>query len=368
MALGQLIIASGEASSDMRYAAGFSTPDDFIWFSAGPCRGVVMSPLEYGRACRSAAPGVKVFTEKEWGGPDRREIICAVARKYGVTGFSVPGDFPLLWADRLRGAGLVIRPEEAPFFPGREKKSGDEVRMITSALRQAEAGCRRAFDVLRETEIARDRTLLWRGAPLTSELLRFEIDSTMMKGGMLASGTICAGGVQGSQPHNQGSGVLHADAPIVMDIFPRSASTGYWGDLTRTVVRGKPADIVKRAYDAVLDARETAKKGIRAGVPGSEIHKIAADVLEKHNFHTGRGEAGDHGFFHGLGHGVGLDIHESPRLSPRGTEPLRPGAVVTVEPGLYYPEWGGIRLEDMVYLDPAGSVRTLTGIEDFLVL
>jgi Xaa-Pro aminopeptidase len=368
MVLGKLIIASGEASSDMRYAAGFSTPDDFIWFSAGPCRGVIMSPLEYNRACRSAAPGVKVFTEREWGGPDRKAVICAVAQKYGVPGFAVPEDFPLLWADRLRSSGLVIRPEEAPFFPEREKKSEDEVNMITSALRQAEAGCRRAFAILRETEIARDKTLLWNGVPLTSELLRFEIDSTMMKGGMQAAGTICAGGVQGSQPHNQGSGILFAGSPIVMDIFPRSASTGYWGDLTRTVVRGTPPDIVKRAYDAVLDARETAKKAIRAGVPGSEIHKIAANVLEKHNFHTGSGEAGDYGFFHGLGHGVGLDIHESPRLSPRGTAPLEPGAVVTVEPGLYYPEWGGIRLEDMVYLDPAGPVRTLTETEDFLVL
>jgi len=368
MALGQLIIASGEASSDMRYAAGFSTPDDFIWFAAGPCRGAVMSPLEYDRACRSAAPGVKVFTEKEWGGPDRKAVICAIAQKYGVSGFSVPEDFPLLWADRLRGAGLVIRPEKAPFFPERGTKSETEIGMIVSALRQAEAGCRRAFAVLRETEIARDRTLLWNGTPLTSEILRFEIDSTMMKGGMSASGTICAGGVQGSQPHNQGSGVLRADAPVVMDIFPRSAATGYWGDLTRTVVRGTPPDIVKKAYDAVLDARETAKKRICAGIPGSEIHRIAADVLEKHNFHTGRGETGDYGFFHGLGHGVGLDIHEGPRLSPRGTEPLQPGAVVTVEPGLYYPEWGGIRLEDMVYLDPSGSVRTLTEIEDFLVL
>ena len=374
MSLGQLILASGEASSDMRYAAGFSTPDEFIWFSAGSLRGVVMSALEYNRARRSAAPGVQVFSEEEWGGPDRLTMIRNIAEKYKLTGFSVPGDFPLKWADRLRNAGLVVKAdagspfEERPFFPEREIKSEDEAAKITFSLRQAEAGCRRAFAVLRETETARDNTLLWHGEPLTSEILRFEIDSTMMKSGMLATGTICAGGEQGSRPHDQGSGVLRADVPIVMDIFPRSAATGYWGDLTRTVVRGVPSDIVKKAYDAVLDARETAKKRLAAGVIPSSVHDEAARVLEKYGFYTGRGEKGDYGFFHGLGHGVGLDIHEAPRLSRRCEEPLKPGIVVTVEPGLYYPEWGGIRLEDMVYIDLSGRPRCLTQIEDFLVL
>lgn len=368
MPLGQLILASGEASSDMRYASGFSTPDDFIWFSAGSLRGVVMSALEYNRARRSAAPGVQVFSEDDWGGPDRLTMLRNIAGKYKLAGFAVPGDFPLKWADRLRNAGLVVKAEEGPFFPERETKSEDEAAKITFSLRQAEAGCRRAFAVLRETEIARDRTLLWHGGPLTSEILRFEIDSTMMKSGMLATGTICAGGEQGSRPHEQGSGVLRADSPIVMDIFPRSAATGYWGDLTRTVVRGVPSDIVKKAYDAVLDARETAKKRLAAGVIPSSVHDTAARVLEKYGFHTGHGEHGDYGFFHGLGHGVGLDIHEGPRLSRRCDDPLKAGVVVTVEPGLYYPEWGGIRLEDMVYIDLSGRPRCLTQIEDFLVL
>ena len=365
---GKLIIASGESSADLRYASGISTPDDFIWFFAGETRGVVMSSLEYNRAKNSALPGVCVFHDEEMGGPERLSIIQNIARRYGLSGFTVPSDFPLIWADRIRGCGLLIKPCEGDFFPERKFKDEIEAAKITASLRQAESGCRRAFAVLRETEIASDRALIWNGRPLTSEILRAEIDCEMMRGGMLATGTICAGGFQGSQPHNTGSGILYADEPIVMDIFPRSAETGYWGDLTRTVVRGKPADIVKKAYDAVLEARETAKKLIAPGVPQCDIHNAAVRVLEKHGFYTGHGEKGDFGFFHSLGHGVGLDIHEMPRLSPGAKEKLAPGAVVTVEPGLYYPEWGGIRLEDIVYLDLQGRARCLTEIEDFLVL
>ena len=366
--LGRLIIDAGEISADLRYASGFSTPDDFIWFEAVDLRGVVMSSLEYNRAKSSAAPGVSVFAEEEMGGPERLNIIKEIARRYHLNGFVVPGDFPLLWADKIRSCGLTVQPCDSKFFPEREFKNETEAEKITRSLRAAEAGCRRAFDVLREAEISADKVLVWNGSPLTSEILRFEIDSTMMKCGMLATGTICAGGVQGSQPHNSGSGVLYADSPIVMDVFPRSAENGYWGDLTRTVVKGKPSDIVKRAYEAVLEARETGKKMIAPGVSSKEIHNAAARVLEKYGFYTGRNERGDFGFFHGLGHGVGLDIHEAPRLSYRVDEPLKKGIVVTVEPGLYYPAWGGIRLEDMVYLDHDGKARCLTEIEDFLVV
>ena len=366
--LGKLIIDSGERSADLRYAAGFSTPDDFIWFQAHDTCAVVMSSLEYNRARSSSAPGTAVFTEEEMGGPGMVNIVVGIAKNYRLDGFIVPRDFPLLLADQLRGKGLVIQACGSTFFPEREFKAPAEVEKIINSLRVAESGCRRAIEVLRQSEIGRERVLYWQSEPLTSEILRYEIDSTMMKHGMLATGTICAGGFQGSQPHNTGSGVLYADSPVVMDIFPRSAENGYWGDLTRTVVRGTPADIVKKAYEAVLEAREHAKRLIAPGANPREIHLAAAGVLEKHGFYTGRGEKGDYGFFHGLGHGVGLDIHELPRLSPRSTEELRPGVVVTVEPGLYYPEWGGIRLEDMVWLSPSGESRCLTEIEDFLIV
>ena len=151
-----------------------------------------------------------------------------------------------------------------------------------------------------------------------------------------------------------------------MDVFPRSMTSGYWGDLTRTMVKGKAPEVVKKAYAAVFEAREFAKTLIRPGAIPEDIHRAAEGVLEKHGFMTGRNDAGDFGFFHGLGHGVGLEIHEAPRLSLRNRTPLKGGEIITVEPGLYYPEWGGIRLEDMVYVESSGSCRCLTEVEDFL--
>lgn len=365
--IARLIVASGERSGDIRYASGFSAPDEFIYFDAGTRKGVLMSPLEYGRALREARESVEVHAESDFG-RTRLEMLTALAAELRVEGFLVPADFPLHLADRLRESNLKVSAEPGPFFPEREWKSPDEVEKIILSQRAGEAGCRRAFAVLRETDADREGRLVWNGELLTSERLRGEIDVELVRHGMLPTGTICAGGAQGSQPHNLGSGPLYAGQPIVMDIFPRSAETGYWGDLTRTVVRGRAPDIVKRAYDAVLAARELGKSLIGVGVPASEVHRAAAERMEQAGFRTGEGDRGAFGFFHGLGHGVGLDIHEGPRLSPRNPVPLRGGEVVTVEPGLYYPEWGGIRLEDLVWLSPDRGTVLLTELEDFLEL
>ena len=364
--VGKLMISSGEKNSDMRYASQVSVPDDILWFSADNITGLVASPLEYDRVLRERRPETAVFSEAEFGGPEYIDMVKNIALHYRLDGFAVPGDFPLLLADKLREAGLVIEPSEKSFFPEREFKKRPEVDKITQVLRIAEAGCQRAFSILKESDIDGDKRLIWQGNILTSEILRSEIDCVILKSGALPTGTICAGGAQGAQPHNHGSGVLYADTPIVMDIFPKSASTGYWGDLTRTVVKGRASDIVKKAFDAVYEARELGKKLLKIGADPAEIHKSTALSMEKHGFLTGFGDSGNYGFFHGLGHGVGLDIHENPRLSKRNSDPLKGGEVVTIEPGLYYAEWGGIRLEDMAYIDYSGKAETLTEIDTFL--
>ncbi len=365
--IARLIVASGEQSGDLRYASGFSAPDEFIYFDNGTRRGVLVSALEHGRALRSAQKNVEVHAELAFG-RTRLEMLTALAAELQVEGFLVPADFPLHLADRLRESNLKVVAEPGAFFPEREWKRPEEIDRIRLSQQAGEAGCRRAFAVLRETDTDREGRLIWNHEVLTSERLRGEIDVELVRHGMLPTGTICAGGTQGSQPHNLGSGALYANQPIVMDIFPRSAGSGYWGDLTRTVVRGHAADLVKRAYEAVLAARELGKSLVAIGAIPSEIHRAAAERLERAGFRTGEGDAGSFGFFHGLGHGLGLDIHESPRLSPRNSTPLRGGEVVTVEPGLYYPEWGGIRLEDLVWLSPDKGAVLLTELEDFLEL
>ena len=358
------MIGAGETSADMRYASGVATPDDIVWIEAGDRRLLLVSALEFDRV-KQASPKAEVILDQPDG--ELPERLFRWAERLGVSAFTVPEDFPLSVADELRSLGLKITAAKKAFFPEREFKSMQELRWIIQALRGAEAGCRRAFEVLRESEIsASDQALFWHGAPLTSEILRFEIDCRMMQCGMHSTGTICAGGRQGAQPHNVGQGQLYAGQPIVMDIFPRSAATGYWGDLTRTVVRGQAPEIVKKAFAAVLEAREAAKRHLAAGVSAALLHNEAADLLTAAGFPTGVGPDGHYGFFHGLGHGVGLEIHEKPRLSPRNVDLLSGGEVVTIEPGVYYPEWGGIRLEDMAYVPSHGPAQILTEIETFL--
>lgn len=362
----RLLIGSGENCADIRYATGISTPDDFIFYEFHDTRCAILSALEIDRAKNNAKPGVTVLPESSFDSIKRLDILLAVAQKHHCRTFAVPEKFPLGLADKMRAAGVIVTVAEEDFFPQREFKTPDEAKLITAAQRAAEAGFARAVDILKNSSVD-GNFISWQGKTLTSEILRAEIDSEILRNNMLPTGTICAGGIQGAQPHNAGSGPLKANSPIVMDIFPRSPESGYWGDLTRTVVKGKAPDIVRRAYDAVLEAREYAKTLIKPGSYGASIHCAAEGILEKHHFFTGSDERGQFGFFHGLGHGVGLEIHESPRLSPRAKNALRGGEAVTVEPGLYYPEWGGIRLEDLMYLPLDGSpALCLTAAPDFL--
>jgi len=364
--IGKLIFGSGEGSADMRYATGLSTPDAFFWGANDEMSAAVLSPLEFDRARKQAKPGVQLMRESELGGSGGVENIVKLAEILHVAGFLVPADFPLRLADELRDAGLLLQTVGGRgFFPEREFKTADEVASVVKSLRAAEAGVSRAAAVLGSASVASDGALIYDGGPLTSERLRAEIDTELLRHGTLPTGTICAGGVRGACPHDAGEGILYANTPIVMDVFPRSTTSGYWGDLTRTMLKGKAPAVVGKAYDAVFEAREFAKTLIRPGAIPEDIHRAAAGVLEKHGFLTGRNDCGDFGFFHGLGHGVGLEIHEAPRLSLRNRTPLSGGEIITVEPGLYYPEWGGIRLEDMVVVE-SGGCRTLTECPDFL--
>ena len=361
----RLLIGSGENSPEIRYLTGISTPDDFICFEYSGRVTALMSSLEISRARESAKPGVAVLPESEYGS-SRSEIIIKIASVLKINGFEVPPDFPLGIADRLRNAGLLLQVSEADFCPGRLAKSPEEIEFITASQRAGEAGFARAVQVLQESSVNQRNEIVWQGGSLTSEILRAEIDCTILKHGALPTGTICAGGRQSAQPHNAGSGLLYAHTPIVMDIFPRNPQTGYWGDLTRTVVKGKAPDIVKNAYAAVKAARDRVKKEIKLNVSCSRLHILAQNILDQHKFYTGENNGEPFGFFHGLGHGVGLEIHESPRLSTRSKALLAGGEVFTVEPGVYYSEWGGIRLEDLIWLAPDGTVTCLTNAPDFL--
>jgi Xaa-Pro aminopeptidase len=239
------------------------------------------------------------------------------------------------------------------------------VKKISAALMMAEVGMAEAIQVLRASKISRDRKLMYHNIPLTSERLRAVIDTAILRANGLASHTIVAGGKQGCDPHETGYGPLRANEPIILDIFPRSQKTGYFGDITRTVVRGRASEGVRRLYDTVLQGQAVAFKQMRAKAKTAEIHKSVEDFFEKQGYKTGRKNGRMQGFFHGTGHGLGLEIHESPRVGKTSTGELKPGQVVTVEPGLYYPELGGVRIED-VALVTKNSPRNLTRFEKVL--
>ncbi|HXB60941.1 MAG TPA: M24 family metallopeptidase, partial [Candidatus Acidoferrales bacterium] len=298
--------------------------------------------------------------------PRFAHIIRHIMREKKIRRALVPENFPLGLARELKKLGIKIKPR-ANFFPRRELKNADEVKKISAALLMAEVGMSEGMQAIRLSKIGKRRQLIFRGTPLTSERLRSIIDCAVMQASGLAANTIVAGGKQACDPHERGYGLLRANEPIILDIFPRSQKTGYFGDITRTVVRGRADEVTRKLYDTVLRGQKIAFDKMRARVKTSEIHKAVQDFFVKQGYKTGRRDGHMEGFFHGTGHGLGMEIHEAPRVGATSTGELRAGHVVTVEPGLYYPDIGGVRLEDVALVTSNGA-KNLTRFEKVLEL
>src|ERR1044071_9577544 len=219
------------------------------------------------------------------------------------------------------------------------------------ALQITESGMARGIEVLSASKPGPGKKLIWSGKTLTSEILRAEIDSAVLRAGGLPANTIVAGGDQACDPHERGSGPLRANSLIILDIFPRDASSGYWGDMTRTVVRGRASEAQRKLWETVKDGQELALKRIKAGVDGMSIHKAIQKLFDERGYRTEVRGGKNVGLFHGTGHGLGLEIHEYPRLQK---VTLKDRQVLTVEPGLYYPGLGGVRHEDVVVVTKSG--------------
>jgi Xaa-Pro aminopeptidase len=253
------------------------------------------------------------------------------------------------------------RPD--PFFEARTRKTPEEVAYIAETQRRTEAALEEAIQAIREAE-ARDGVLYRGGAPLTSEAVKALLARRLLELECLARHSIVACGADGCDPHNEGAGPLRANESIILDVFPQSLTNRYHADITRTVVKGRAPDALKRLYDAVLRAQERALGLIRGGADGTAIHAEVEAVFAAAGFETGEVHGRMQGFFHGTGHGLGLEIHEPPRIAKRGAV-LRAGHVVTVEPGLYYPAWGAVRIEDLVAVTEGGC-QNLTRFPKFL--
>ncbi|MSS72521.1 MAG: aminopeptidase P family protein [Candidatus Latescibacteria bacterium] len=355
-----LMIAASETSPDLYYASGFLAPDDFIYFETPRQKVLLMSDLEIDRArAESRADRVLSISKyEEVAGktgaenPTALHALDVALREHGIRSLLVPRKFPIEAADFLRGKGFHLDFRKGSILPERETKSGPEIEHILEVQRHTEAAMERAIQAIRESEV-RDETLYRDGQPLTAEAIKRIVAFDLMERECIAQHTIVACGDLGCDPHNRGTGPLKADRTIILDIFPRSSESGYYGDLTRTVVRGRASDAVRKIYDAVARAQEVVFGRLKVGADGVEIHQAVMDHFNHLGYRTGEVDGRMQGFFHGTGHGVGLEIHEPPRISRRG-DVLRDGHVVTVEPGLYYPGVGAVRTEDLVVVTEGG--------------
>jgi Xaa-Pro aminopeptidase len=296
--------------------------------------------------------------------PGLVDLLDLLFRERGIRSLVVPANFSALLADQLRAKGYSLQIKRDPFFAQRETKNSEEVKHITESLRVARLGLEAGIRALKRTKIKRDGYLYLNGRRLTSEILKTFVNTTIMAQGWLPSHTIISSGNQCVDPHHEGSGPIKAHSSIIFDIFPRSQRTGYFGDLSRTVVRGRASDKLKRMYATVQAGQQVAYDLIRDGANGKEIHQPILALFDARGFKTGRRNGRMQGFFHGTGHGLGLDIHEPPRIGSVEAR-LQTGHVVTVEPGLYYLGVGGVRLEDVVVVTPQGN-RNLTDCPQFL--
>jgi len=369
----RLIVAASETQADLLFATGFFAPDPFIFFIHRGRKYLVMSDLEIDRA-KAQARVHSVLSLSRYEKMLRKEgaksfetapILAKVLDHRGIRSVTVPGSFPFGLAEQLRKFGFRVHVSEGPIFPEREFKTRAETREIRKAQQAAEAGVAAAIQVLRDSRIRLDGTLWWNGTKLTSQILKQQISIAVLEHGCVANRTIVACGEQGVDPHQEGSGLLKPHQPIIIDVFPRSQRSGYWGDITRTVVKGRASARLKAQYQAVYEAQQLALQEIRPGISGRAVHQMVVSYFERQGFVTGTIKGRMQGFFHGTGHGVGLEIHEAPRLGGKGDDCLRPGHVVTVEPGLYYAGTGGVRLEDLVVVTPTG-IWNLTRFPKYL--
>ena len=359
---GYLVLADSD-EADQRYLSGFAAPDDFLTLYDGQVH-LLVSGLEYGRARKDARAATVQRTAdfdanakiREHGQTEGTHRLHAeFLESHGVESVATPSAFPLGAADGLREQGIDVEPDHDDTIGRiRATKTEAEIEWMRESQRANEKAMATAERMLRDAEADVDGVLHLDGEVLTSERVTEEIEVSLVRNGCALAETIVAGGASAADPHDRGSGPLYEDEPVIIDIFPHSKETGYFADMTRTFCVGEPSDIVKEWYDLTEEAMDAAFEVLEAGVSGSVVHDAVCDVYEDAGWPTLRSdESTETGFIHSTGHGVGLDIHEYPRVSTTDNE-LEAGQVVTIEPGLYDPEHGGVRIEDIVVVREGG--------------
>ncbi|WP_459193796.1 M24 family metallopeptidase [Halosimplex sp. J119] len=357
------LVHADSTDSNQYYLSGFDAPDPFVTLYDGEVRLLFHRSLEFGRAKREArAATVERSIDHGYGEYseeyDRREasyrVLADFLDAYDVDSVAVPPRFPVHVADGLRELDVGVTADRDDTVSGiRAIKTDEEVDNVREAQKANEAAMQAAEDLIAAAEV-RDGTLFHEGEPLTSEAVKTEIEVTLLRHGCALDETIVACGADAADPHDRGSGPLAAGEPIIVDIFPQNKATKYHADMTRTFCKGEPSETVREWYDLTEEAYRAALDAVEPGATGGDVHGVVCDIYEEAGEPTLRSdEATETGFIHSTGHGVGLDVHEGPSVAPGGEE-LRPGHVISIEPGLYDPEVGGVRIEDLVVVTEDG--------------
>ncbi len=370
------LVDDDSGNADQRYLSGFDAPDPFTTLYTPAETALLVSGLEYGRA-QSESRADSVARHGDYSYRSKVEelgreaaahaVLAEFLDDHGVESVAVPSRFPVAVADALRDRGVAVTPDSDEVVADiRAVKTDEEVEHVHAAQRANEAAMAAAEELIADATVE-DGVLHHDGEPLTSGRVKEAIEVTLLGHRCGLDEAVVACGADGADPHDRGSGPLRAGESIVIDIFPRSKETKYHGDLTRTFVRGEPSDELVRRHELTREAKAAAFEVLEPGATGAEVHDAVCDVYEDAGYATLRSdETTETGFIHSTGHGVGLDVHELPRLSPDGGE-LEPGHVVTVEPGLYDPAVGGGRVEDLAVVTEDGY-RNLTDYHEDLVL
>lgn len=361
MTTAKFIYDTADRCPDIYYASKFSAPDPFIYFETNGKKYLVMSDLEIDRARKNADVhkilSLSKYTElaaKKTEKPVLANVLDAIFSDFGITKLEVPPSAPFFLAEGLKKLKYKITAGSMPFYPERLQKNEVEKKNVARAQKEVFRAIGRAEDILRESKIRND-CLYFKGKMLTSEFIREEIHVQLMRKGYIApEGSIVACGEDSTDPHNSGKGPLRPHRTIIVDLYPKSTETLFWGDATRTFCKGKAPEKLKEMYNAVKAGQEHALKNIRAGVNGRSIHEAILKIFENRGFKTGEFGGRMQGFFHSTGHGIGLELHEAPtRIGPVDMT-LKEGMITSIEPGLYYKGIGGVRLEDLVYITKHG--------------
>jgi Xaa-Pro aminopeptidase len=354
MKSGFILISSSSDDALIHYLCGVRPPEVAVLLKTGQKIVLVVSQMEQNRFSRTVFSNVQVLCPAQLGAKKFSDWILKLLKKQGISSIKVSSGFPIGLADGLRTSNIEVQVLEKPICPQREIKTDTEIKAIRQSQGAAVAAMKAAFQMISSSKILKDGSLEIENNKLTSEMVRATINHTLIDHDCTAEETIVAGGPLSADPHERGSGPLYAGQPIVIDIFPRSGKTGYWGDITRTVCRGPASTELKKQYNAVKAAQAAQLKMLKHGIRAAAVHKKGMDIMAERGFKTETVDGVAQGFIHGTGHGVGLEIHEEPRVSSANTKALRAGHIVTIEPGLYYSDIGGVRIEDTIVITPDG--------------